>query len=88
MDLRWSTPTPSSVICGDPLSACPLRSFAATRCCAQRTSFWGVTLVNADLIKRLITAFNAHDAAAFAGAFTDDGVMYAYPDQGCRSWAR
>ena len=38
-------------------------------------------MVNADLINQLIVAFNAHAAAEFAGAFTEDGVMYAYPDQ-------
>jgi hypothetical protein len=36
--------------------------------------------VTVDPVERALAAFNAGDAAAFAGLFTDDGVIIDYPD--------
>jgi hypothetical protein len=41
----------------------------------------GDVMADADPIERAVSAFNAHDAAAFAAAFVDDGVMIEYPDR-------
>ena len=32
-----------------------------------------------DLVERAVSAFNAHDAEAFAALFADDGVIFEYP---------
>ena len=34
-----------------------------------------------DLVERAISAFNTHDAAAFAALFADDGILIEYPDR-------
>jgi hypothetical protein len=41
----------------------------------------GVLPMSMDLVERLVLAFNAHDASAFAGTFAGNGAMYDYPDQ-------
>ena len=35
----------------------------------------------ADLVECAVSAFNVHDAAAFAAIFADDGLMIEYPDR-------
>lgn len=34
-----------------------------------------------DLIERAVSAFNAHDATAFAATFATDGIMIEYPER-------
>jgi hypothetical protein len=46
-----------------------------------RNNSSAILWLSMDLVERLVLAVNAHDATAFAGAFTDDGAMYDYPDQ-------
>jgi hypothetical protein len=35
----------------------------------------------AELVERAVSAFNAHDTAAFSATFAEDGVIYAFPDR-------
>jgi hypothetical protein len=41
----------------------------------------GEAMAGAEAVERLVSAFNAHDAAAFSAAFSSDGAMYEFPDQ-------
>jgi hypothetical protein len=35
----------------------------------------------AELVERAVSAFNAHDPAAFSATFAEDGAIYEFPDR-------
>ena len=59
----------------------PLRTPPAGRIKELFARQQGDKVDGADLVERAVSAFNAHDAAAFAAVFADDGVMIEYPDR-------